>query len=414
MRSTARFAGRRAGTGCRRRSSASRRCAGCAARRATSTAGGEHRDRREQAVRRHAEDRLAVGREEVQAAGEPEHAEDQDHRRDGERADPLDGEDPGVVAAAVLVRGDGGARSSLDVRRERGRSCMEAPRSRVDARSSARRARPDAVGGVPGGAGSRRACRAVDPHVNAAVRDRPALRVPARGPVPRHGPARPRPPGSWSASSRREPTNEAALEALARAYFGSAQLTRAEDALTRLVQLAPANGWARRALARTLERQSRHDEAVPHHRMADALGARVTSPVLARATRAVTPRRDPLGRPGRDRVRAGHPSAHEHPRTTDGNGRERRPGRGPRWTRHRTARRGRPATPAGAAGPRHAPSAGRGRDAGASRWTRWPRERAAAAPLTLTARAGPRGRGATRGRRRPAGSPPSPPRPSRP
>ena len=54
-----------------------------------------------------------------------------------------------------------------------------------------------------------------------------------------------------------EPTNEAALELLARAYFGSAQLGKAEDALTRLVHLAPANGWARRALARTLERQSR-------------------------------------------------------------------------------------------------------------------------------------------------------------
>ena len=70
------------------------------------------------------------------------------------------------------------------------------------------------------------------------------------------------------------PGNEAALEALARAYFGSAQLTRAEDALLRLVHLAPANGWARRALARTLERQSRHAEAAPHHRMADALGAK--------------------------------------------------------------------------------------------------------------------------------------------
>lgn len=70
-----------------------------------------------------------------------------------------------------------------------------------------------------------------------------------------------------------EPENEAALEALARALFGSAQLVRAEAALTRLVALAPANGWARRALARTLERQSRHAEAVPHHRMADALGA---------------------------------------------------------------------------------------------------------------------------------------------
>jgi predicted Zn-dependent protease len=70
-----------------------------------------------------------------------------------------------------------------------------------------------------------------------------------------------------------EPANEAALELLARAYFGSAQLTRAEETLIRLVELAPANGWARRALARTLERQSRATEAVPHHRVADALGA---------------------------------------------------------------------------------------------------------------------------------------------
>ena len=69
-----------------------------------------------------------------------------------------------------------------------------------------------------------------------------------------------------------EPANEAALEMLARSYFGSAQLTKSEGALTRLVERAPANGWARRALARTLERQSRAAEAVPHHRMADALG----------------------------------------------------------------------------------------------------------------------------------------------
>ncbi|MCU1619026.1 MAG: uncharacterized protein JWP68_428 [Modestobacter sp.] len=70
-----------------------------------------------------------------------------------------------------------------------------------------------------------------------------------------------------------EPENQAALELLARSYFGSAQLSRAEEALTRLVELAPANGWARRALARTLERQSRAHEAVAHHRIADALGA---------------------------------------------------------------------------------------------------------------------------------------------
>ena len=70
-----------------------------------------------------------------------------------------------------------------------------------------------------------------------------------------------------------EPGNAAAVELLARAYFGSAQLSRAAVALSRLVVLAPTNGWARRALARTLERQSRHDEAAAHHRVADALGA---------------------------------------------------------------------------------------------------------------------------------------------
>ncbi len=69
-----------------------------------------------------------------------------------------------------------------------------------------------------------------------------------------------------------EPDNQAALELLARSYFGSAQLARAETSLTRLVELAPANGWARRALARTLERQSRTADAAVHHRVADALG----------------------------------------------------------------------------------------------------------------------------------------------
>jgi len=73
-----------------------------------------------------------------------------------------------------------------------------------------------------------------------------------------------------------EPGNEAALELLARSYFGAAQLGPAETALRRLVELAPADGWARRALARTLERQSRAEEAVAHHRMADALGAERT------------------------------------------------------------------------------------------------------------------------------------------
>lgn len=69
-----------------------------------------------------------------------------------------------------------------------------------------------------------------------------------------------------------EPENQAALELLARSWFASAQLNRAEQALTRLVEVAPADGWARRALARTLERQSRAADATVHHRVADALG----------------------------------------------------------------------------------------------------------------------------------------------
>jgi hypothetical protein len=43
--------------------------------------------------------------------------------------------------------------------------------------------------------------------------------------------------------------------------------------LVRLVALAPSDGWARRALARTLDRQSRAQDAAVHHRIADALGA---------------------------------------------------------------------------------------------------------------------------------------------
>ena len=70
-----------------------------------------------------------------------------------------------------------------------------------------------------------------------------------------------------------EPANQAALELLARSYFGSAQLGRAETTLAQLVEAAPSNGWARRALARTLERQGRAADAIVHHRVADALGA---------------------------------------------------------------------------------------------------------------------------------------------
>ena len=69
-----------------------------------------------------------------------------------------------------------------------------------------------------------------------------------------------------------EPSNAAALELLARAYLGSAQLGRAERTLRSLVELRPADAWARFALARTLERRSKNDEAATHRRIAAALG----------------------------------------------------------------------------------------------------------------------------------------------
>jgi Flp pilus assembly protein TadD len=68
------------------------------------------------------------------------------------------------------------------------------------------------------------------------------------------------------------PHDVSILELHARALFGSAQLRGAEEALGRLVELRPDDGWARFALARTLERQGRGDEAAPHRRLAAALG----------------------------------------------------------------------------------------------------------------------------------------------
>ncbi|WP_396448263.1 tetratricopeptide repeat protein [Actinomadura sp.] len=69
-----------------------------------------------------------------------------------------------------------------------------------------------------------------------------------------------------------DPGNRAAAELLARAYFHSAQLGRAEAAFRRLVDLDPCNGWAHEALARTLERRGRADEAGAFRKLARAMG----------------------------------------------------------------------------------------------------------------------------------------------
>ncbi|WP_037682158.1 tetratricopeptide repeat protein [Streptomyces griseus] len=58
---------------------------------------------------------------------------------------------------------------------------------------------------------------------------------------------------------------------LARAYYHSAQLHRAETELRVIVERDPVEQYARLMLGRTLERQGRHEEAGPHLRLASAL-----------------------------------------------------------------------------------------------------------------------------------------------
>ncbi|MFF9060718.1 tetratricopeptide repeat protein [Streptomyces sp. NPDC101213] len=58
---------------------------------------------------------------------------------------------------------------------------------------------------------------------------------------------------------------------LARAYYHSAQLGRAETELRVIVERDPVEQYARLMLGRTLERQGRHAEAGPHLRIAAAL-----------------------------------------------------------------------------------------------------------------------------------------------
>jgi Flp pilus assembly protein TadD len=69
-----------------------------------------------------------------------------------------------------------------------------------------------------------------------------------------------------------EPGADAVRLLLARAYYHSAQLGRAESELRELVERAPSDGYAHLLLGRTLQRRSRHDDAAPHLRLAGALG----------------------------------------------------------------------------------------------------------------------------------------------
>lgn len=65
-----------------------------------------------------------------------------------------------------------------------------------------------------------------------------------------------------------EPASTSLRTLRAWAYFQTAQLGKAEVELAVLVEEAPTDVWARFALGRVLERQSRYSDALPHLRLA--------------------------------------------------------------------------------------------------------------------------------------------------
>lgn len=72
------------------------------------------------------------------------------------------------------------------------------------------------------------------------------------------------------------PADAAPRELLARAYFHSAQLGRAETHLRAIIERNPTEGYAHLLLGRTLQRMSRHEEAQSWLRIAEALGVSVS------------------------------------------------------------------------------------------------------------------------------------------
>jgi tetratricopeptide (TPR) repeat protein len=65
-----------------------------------------------------------------------------------------------------------------------------------------------------------------------------------------------------------EPSSASLRTLRAWAYFQTAQLQRAQSDLETLLDLCPTDVWARFALGRALERQSRYADALPHLRLA--------------------------------------------------------------------------------------------------------------------------------------------------
>lgn len=68
-----------------------------------------------------------------------------------------------------------------------------------------------------------------------------------------------------------DPFNTGLRTLRAWAYFVKVQLGRAEAELRTLAEETPDDVWVRFTLGRTLERQSRYDDALPHLRLAAAM-----------------------------------------------------------------------------------------------------------------------------------------------
>ena len=68
-----------------------------------------------------------------------------------------------------------------------------------------------------------------------------------------------------------EPHNASVRQLLARSYFQSAQLGRAEEQLRAILDRDPSDHYAHHVLGRTLERAGRPAEALRHLRIAAAM-----------------------------------------------------------------------------------------------------------------------------------------------
>lgn len=85
-----------------------------------------------------------------------------------------------------------------------------------------------------------------------------------------------------------DPDNRGLRMLRAWAFYMRAQLGRATEELTALVEEDPSDTWARHTLGRALERQSRHREALPHLRLAAAMSGDVEHEVdMLRVERVV-------------------------------------------------------------------------------------------------------------------------------